>query len=286
RTDELFPAGYPAALDALRAGEVSPVSYLDRLDPAARARAELLLAEHRTVAAALAGDAGGTGSGGGAGAGAGVAGLAGAGLRSVSATQLAGLLAKRVKAEDVLRPLPHRPSDAARVGVEIHRWIEEQARGLTGLADEEALDAPSVPLEAARIQEMKQHFAGLGFAGRTLARLDNGMPMAELPFTLKVGDRVVRGRIDAVYETDGGGLEVVDFKTGRRVDDGGVDQLAIYAAALQKLGVASPGGHPGHPGPLKVTYCYLADGTLESREIAPDEVDAALSAMAAGLPGA
>ncbi|MGH2718269.1 MAG: 3'-5' exonuclease, partial [Actinomycetota bacterium] len=296
RMDDLFPGGYPAALDSLLAGEVAPASYLDRLDPAARARAELLLAEHRTVAAALAGDAtDGRRSG------------EGAALRSVSATQLAGLLAKRVKAEDVLRPLPHRPSEAARVGVEIHRWIEEQARGLTGLADEEALDAPSVPLEAARIGEMKERFATMGFAGRTLARLDSGEPMAELPFTLKIGGRVVRGRIDAVYETSEGGLEIVDFKSGRVPagrDEAGVDQLAIYAAALRKLGVAAPqgpagasegrvGASEGRVGasegrvsaarPVRVTYAYLADGTLESREIAPAEVDAALAAMGAGL---
>ncbi|HWD09963.1 MAG TPA: ATP-dependent DNA helicase [Actinomycetota bacterium] len=263
RIGDLFPAGYPAALDALLAGEVTPASFLDRLDPAARERAGLLLAEHRTVATALARDAG--------------RGPAAApGLPSVSATQLAGLLAKRVKEEDLLRPPPRRPSGAARLGVEVHRWIEEQARGLTGLADEEALDDPSVPFEAARIGGMKERFAAMGFADRTLARLDNGMPMAELPFTLKVGGRVVRGRIDAVYETGGGGLEVVDFKTGRRVEDAGVDQLAIYAAALRKLGVAPPG-------PLKVTYCYLADGSLDSREITPEEVDAALAEIAAGL---
>ena len=100
--------------------------------------------------------------------------------------------------------------------------------------------------------------------------------MAELPFVLKVGSRLVRGRIDAVYETDDGGLEVVDFKTGGRVEFAGVDQLALYAVALSRLGV-------GFRGPLTLTYCYLADGTRESRTITQAEADAALAAMQARL---
>jgi RecB family exonuclease len=123
---------------------------------------------------------------------------------------------------------------------------------------------------------MQERFRSMGFAGRRLARLDTGEPMAELPFTLKVGARVVRGRIDAVYEAEGGGLEIVDFKTGRQRDAGGVDQLAIYAAALRKLGVS-------REGPLTVSYCYLADGTVESRTLSANDADAAYAAMAAGL---
>ncbi|GAC1367123.1 MAG: hypothetical protein NVSMB32_11980 [Actinomycetota bacterium] len=112
----------------------------------------------------------------------------------------------------------------------------------------------------------------MGFAERRLARLDTGEPLAELPFALKLGDRVVRGRIDAVYETDEGGLEVVDFKTGQRSTPDNVDQLALYAAALGRLGVST-----GKT--LTVTYCYLADGTRDSRTISPAEAERALAAM-------
>jgi DNA helicase-2/ATP-dependent DNA helicase PcrA len=268
RTDAQFPEGYAVALDGLLAGTSSPEEYLGRLDPAARERAMLLLAEHRSVAAALAaGDAPGDAAKGRP-----------AFPHAVSATQMAGLLAGGIRPEDLQRAAPRRPSNAARVGIEVHRWIEEQARGLTGLADEEALDAPSIPLEPNRVGAMKERFAGMGFGGRRLAVLDTGEPMAELPFVLRVGSRVVRGRIDAVYETDDGGLEIVDFKTGQRVADVGVDQLAIYAAALRRLGVAGDR-------PLRVTYCYLADGTADTRTIQPGEVDAALAAMTGELAG-
>jgi DNA helicase-2/ATP-dependent DNA helicase PcrA len=100
--------------------------------------------------------------------------------------------------------------------------------------------------------------------------------MAELPFVLKLGARLVRGRIDAVYETDDGGLEVVDFKTGGRVEFAGVDQLTLYAAALSRLGVA-------FGGPLTLTYCYLADGTRDSRTVTQAEAEAALTATQAWM---
>ncbi|HEU5001313.1 MAG TPA: UvrD-helicase domain-containing protein [Actinomycetota bacterium] len=275
------PASYPAALDALVARTLSAEGVLGRLDPAARLRAEELLREHRAVADALVAD-----PGDGAHAPRTLP-------KSVSATQVAGMLAAPpgwapdrapgggARPEDAGAPAPPplRTSAAARVGVEVHRWIEEQARGLTGLADEESLDAPSLPLEPARVGELRETFTAMGFPSRRLARLDSGEPMAELPFLLKVGGRVVKGRIDAVYETEDGGLEVVDFKTGQRVAGAEVDQLAIYAAALRELGVAGPG-------PLTVTYCYLADGTTESRTLTAEQGAEALAAVAARLADA
>ena len=273
RRDGLFPDGYPAALEALLAGTMSPEEHLARLDPAVRREAEGLLAGHRSVAAALGRDRGprrdGEGDRDGEAAAARLP-------RSLSATQAVGLLAERIGPAELLRPLPRRPSEAARIGVEIHRWIEEQARRMTGLADEEGLDAPSVPLEPSRIEVLRDQFRRMGFAERRLAQLDTGEPMAELPFILKVGKQLIRGRIDAVYETGDGGLEIVDFKTGRHVDDGGLDQLAVYAAALGKLGVE-------FEEPLRVTYCYLADGSQDSRTITRAESEAALSAMASRL---
>jgi RecB family exonuclease len=78
--------------------------------------------------------------------------------------------------------------------------------------------------------------------------------MIEVPFTLKKDGMLIRGRIDAVYETDDGGLEIVDFKTGRRFERSGeADQLEIYAEAMKALGLVEEGQ------PLKLTYEFLAD---------------------------
>ncbi|MGH2687826.1 MAG: PD-(D/E)XK nuclease family protein, partial [Actinomycetota bacterium] len=198
--------------------------------------------------------------------------------RSLSATQVVGLVDGSARPGDLARPLPERPSDARRIGSEIHRWIEEQARGLTGLADEETLDRPGRHVEGSRLEELKAAFVRLGFDGRRLARLGSGEPMAELPFVLKVAGRLVRGRIDAVYELPAGGLEVVDFKTGQEVERPGLDQLALYAAALDRLGVVPAG-------PLALTYCYLAAGRTATRTVTAAEVAATLRVFAERLAG-
>ena len=85
----------------------------------------------------------------------------------------------------------------------------------------------------------------------------------------------LRGRHRGARGLDGG-LEVVDFKTGSPEDIDGVDQLDLYAVALSRLGVK-------FRGPLTLTYCYLADGTRDSRTITQAEADAALAAMQARL---
>src|SRR5687768_18448031 len=80
--------------------------------------------------------------------------------------------------------------------------------------------------------------------------------MIELPFTLSYDGRIVRGRIDAVYEMEGGGLEIVDFKTGKREgyensEEDEVDQLGLYAEALRAIGLAGPDTS------VKLTYAFL-----------------------------
>ena len=81
----------------------------------------------------------------------------------------------------------------------------------------------------------------------------------EAPFVVVVGGRMVRGRIDAVYERDGC-TELVDFKTGSRPAPGDASartQLDLYGmAAVDTWGV--------DPNSLRTSYCYLrADGPAE-----------------------
>ncbi|MGH2703719.1 MAG: UvrD-helicase domain-containing protein [Actinomycetota bacterium] len=257
-----FPESSPVALDRLLAGVVSAEEILGRLGADERAEAERLLAEHRSSIANLA---------------------RAAAPRppelpaSLPATQLVDFVAGRAAPAALARPLPQRPSVERRIGVEVHRWIEEQARALTGIADEEALDEPAAHVDASRLEGLKEAFHRMGFAARRLARLDSGEPMAELRFSLKVGTRLVRGRIDAVYESDDG-LEIVDFKTGTPTEPGELDQLVLYAAALADLGVAGER-------PITLTYCSLSTGTTQSRRITGREAREAVAAIAPRLEG-
>ena len=61
----------------------------------------------------------------------------------------------------------------------------------------------------------------------------------EVPFETLIGDRLVRGRMDAVFRTEDGGFEVVDWKTGRAPSgeeaSAAAVQLAAYRLAWAKL---------------------------------------------------
>src|SRR5262249_10268251 len=99
----------------------------------------------------------------------------------------------------------------------------------------------------------------------------------EAPFVLVVGDRVLRGRIDAVYRRDGH-LELVDFKTGSEPaegDRGAGVQLDLYAlAAVDAWGEPVDG--------LRTTYCYLR-ATEPARLVSTDWDEARLAAVRATL---
>lgn len=144
-----------------------------------------------------------------------------------------------------VRPLPVRPSPAARIGTIVHGWIEQRATRPPRLIELEEVAEPLAPAESARVGALKASFAGSRFDGR--------VPVAvEQPFALVVGDFVVRGKIDAIFEREGGGWEIVDWKTGAAPDSEGEEwvQLDLYALAAQEVWGKSPGD-------VTVTFVYL-----------------------------
>lgn len=177
----------------------------------------------------------------------------------LSATAHVALEAGRLDAWQIIRPLPDRPTVARRLGTEIHRLIEERTRGISPYADESELDEPGEVTGPNFMATTLAHWERSGYAERELARLPSGEPMIELPFTLRLDDRIIRGRIDAVYTTDDGGLEIVDFKTGRRFEPEESDQLGLYARALKANGLIAEGT------PVTLTYLFLDGGEPATR---------------------
>jgi len=196
-------------------------------------------------------------------------------VSSLSATAAVRIASGKESASSVLHPLPERPSRAQRVGTEVHAWIEERSRGLVGAADEEALSEGAAPARRSDIDRLRANYVEMGYDSRPLALLDGGEPMAELPFTLKVGGTLVRGRIDAVFD-DRDTLEVVDFKTGAPPDEADWGQLELYAEALGQLGIAS--------GPLTLTYAYLQTGEARSVTYTPRGLGWLETALGTRLP--
>ncbi len=89
----------------------------------------------------------------------------------------------------------------------------------------------------------------------------------ELPFTLKIGAVILKGRIDRVDKMKGG-VEIIDYKTGspktlEDLDRGGKEQLYLYQmAAKEILGLE----------PVRLTYHYLEDNSRVSFLGGPEEL--------------
>ncbi|MEV7616422.1 UvrD-helicase domain-containing protein [Streptomyces sp. NPDC089799] len=149
---------------------------------------------------------------------------------SLSASDLLRLAAdEEAFVRELARPMPKPPQPAARQGTRFHAWVESRFEDLPlPLLDvlDPAGDLPGSDQEVADahdLEALKAAFERSEYADRT-------PHLMEVPVQLTLAGRVVRGRIDAVYATPGGGFEIVDWKTGRSADADPL-QLAIYRLA-------------------------------------------------------
>lgn len=178
---------------------------------------------------------------------------------SLSATSLARLSEDpEAFARDLARPMPRRPSAAARFGTRFHAWVESRF-GQQLLIDPDELPgrADSSIADEAELAELVERFEAGPFADR--------VPYAvEAPFALVLDGQVVRGRIDAVYR-DGDAFLLVDWKTGRHLEPDPL-QLAIYRVAWAEL----------HGLPLeqvRAAFFHVRSGDLVEPGDLPDRTD-------------
>jgi DNA helicase-2/ATP-dependent DNA helicase PcrA len=232
-----------AALDAAARGGVQG-GLLQSLDPADRASFQQIAAERRELAAHLlereAVDA-----------------AAGDGSPRAPASLSASALIEYSNCPKrfywtVVRPLPRFSGPGARIGTQIHRWIERRASGQGQLLeDDDPVDLTSEELagDPGTTQRLREAFLG--------SRFGDQVPLyAERPFLLRIGDHAVSGRIDAIYGMPDGPWEVVDWKTGSGLAD--PLQLELYGLACVEIW-----GKRAED--LTLTYCYLRRGEIVSQ---------------------
>lgn len=121
------------------------------------------------------------------------------------------------------RPVPLEPSARARRGTAFHAWVEAYfgAAALVDLGELPGADDDSVP-DDADLLALQDRFLASEWAART--------PLAvEVDVETPVGDVILRSRIDAVFPEPGGGVVVVDWKTGRPPTEAD----AVHARELQ-----------------------------------------------------
>jgi len=127
----------------------------------------------------------------------------------------------------IRRPVPRSQDPYSRRGTEFHMWVEKQFSAMT-LFDDSYMDYFDPIEEDGKLEDLKKAWLSSAYANRTPAAI-------EVPFESVVGGVLIRGRIDAVYETSDG-FEVVDWKTGsKQLGESAAIQLAMYRLAWAKL---------------------------------------------------
>jgi DNA helicase-2/ATP-dependent DNA helicase PcrA len=174
-----------------------------------------------------------------------------------------------------VRPLPRFAGPSARIGTEIHRWIEMKSRGQATLLEVD--DEPDVTVEELAGTPGRQEDLRKAFVQ---SRFGEMVPLfAERPFLLPLEGIAIKGRIDAIYGLPNGPWEVVDWKTGQVPPDDdplGRLQLDLYALACIEVWRKAPED-------LKLTYFYLRTGG--ERTYAVDDVDGVRERIGSWLRG-
>ncbi len=161
-------------------------------------------------------------------------------------------------ARQVRRPMPRPPARQARRGTAFHQWLEERY-GQQRLIDDEDLfgglfeddEAGGAAPPDPAFTELRAKFEHGEWADRWPAAV-------EVPFEMLVGDRQVRGRIDAVFRHDGDGHEydVVDWKTGRPPRSPDEQHAVAVQLAAYRLAWANLAGVPVSA--VRAAFYYVA----------------------------
>ena len=154
-------------------------------------------------------------------------------------------------ARQVRRPMPRPPARQARKGTAFHQWLE-QRYGQQRLIDDADLFEPDAddPARGDDLSQLRARFEHSEWADR--------WPQAvEVPFETLIGDRLVRGRIDAVFaDSPDGGYDVVDWKTGRPPRSDAERHAVAVQLAAYRLAWAALAGVPVTS--VRAAFYYVA----------------------------
>jgi DNA helicase-2/ATP-dependent DNA helicase PcrA len=150
------------------------------------------------------------------------------------------------------RPVPREPGMSARKGTAFHAWVEEYF-GAAGMLDLGEAPGSDDHIDAAYdLDAMVATFKASEWADRSPA-------FVEVPVETRVGDVVVRGRIDAVFLDADGRWDLVDWKTGRRPSASQLRAKAVQLAAY-RLAWARLKGVPVDE--VRAAFFYVADNQV------------------------
>ncbi len=180
-------------------------------------------------------------------------------------------------AQQVRRPMPRPPAPLAHRGTEFHRWLEQRF-GPQRLIDPGdllgAADSDTEPDDVQALAELRERFETSEWADRWPFEV-------EVPFETLIGDRLVRGRIDAVFaDAPDGRFDVVDWKTGRRPASPDEERAVAVQLAAYRLAWATLAGVP--VADVRAAFYYVRDDVTVRPADLLDE--AGLAALIEGIP--
>jgi DNA helicase-2/ATP-dependent DNA helicase PcrA len=147
--------------------------------------------------------------------------------------------------------MPRQPHPAGRRGTAFHAWVE---RYLGAAAMVDLLDLPGAADDDAAhdddLAQLIERFLATEWAHRRVVAV-------EVPLETPVDGTVVRGRVDAVFARDDGGVVIVDWKTGAPPSGAAARSRAVQLAAYRLA------WHRLHGVPLDrigAAFCYVATG--------------------------
>jgi DNA helicase II / ATP-dependent DNA helicase PcrA len=180
-------------------------------------------------------------------------------------------------ARQVRRPMPRPPAPLAHRGTEFHRWLEQRF-GPQRLIDPGdllgAADSDVEPDGDQALAELRERFEAGEWADRWPFEV-------EVPFETLIGDRLVRGRIDAVFaDAPDGRFDVVDWKTGRRPASPDERRAVAVQLAAYRLAWAALAGVP--VADVRAAFYYVSDDVTVRPSDLLDE--AGLAALVEVIP--
>jgi DNA helicase II / ATP-dependent DNA helicase PcrA len=180
-------------------------------------------------------------------------------------------------AQQVRRPMPRPPAPLARRGTEFHAWLEQRFGPQRLIDPGDLLGAADSDLERDEdqdIAELRERFEAGEWSGRWPCEV-------EVPFETLIGDRLIRGRIDAVFaDAPGGGYDVVDWKTGRPPASPDEERAVAVQLAAYRLAWAALAGVPVDE--VRAAFYYVrADTTVRPADLLDE---AGLAALIETIP--
>ena len=177
-------------------------------------------------------------------------------------------------ARQVRRPMPRPPARQARRGTAFHQWLEQRYGQQMLIDDSDLFGSDGETPAEGDLAELRSRFEHSEWADR--------WPQAvEVPFETLVGDRLVRGRIDAVFaDAPGGGYDVVDWKTGQPPRSEAERHVVSVQLAAYRLAWAALAGVP--VAAVRAAFYYVAhDQTVRPADLLDE---AGLAALIEQIP--